>query len=522
MNRRTSYLLLALLACCMTIGLATVQQWTAACPFCGGVQQTLSDEIAAAEASVIAKLVGKVEKPTDKPKAKEGGIPVPPEIAKTRFEIVDILKGSETVGDSQTIEVLYFGDAKPGTPFLIQATNIDGLAWGTPVPLTDRSVSYVRQLPDVPKSGGERLAFFRQHLEDEDELLARDSFDEFAKAPYADVKAVKEHLDHDQLVRWIRDEGILTSHRRLYLLMLGIIGRDNPQEADLAMLEETINSDPETLKPALDATIGCYLTLKGADGMPLIEDRFLKNKDCPYSDTYSAIMALRFHGQEEQIIPRERVLLGLRYLLDRPELADLIIPDLARWQDWSAMDRLVDLFKNANEKSSWVRVPVIQYLKACPLPKAENTLKELAKIDPDAVRRANFFTPLGGALPKPVPPAAKDGEKGTTEESAAEKPSTAVESNNKAESAAPNNQGEQAKPDKSSPPAAEPKSRKERSKERASVAPANATAKVSAARSRTLLFGVPLVGGPLLFSAMILILRGGHNAHGSASAARSV
>lgn len=520
MNRRPCYLLLAVLASFVMLGFAAVQRSTVACPFCGGVQQSLSDEIGTAESSVIAKLVGKVEKSGDKkPKAKEGGIPVPPEILKTRFEIVDVLKGGESLGETRAIEVLYFGDAKPGTPFLIHATNIDGLAWGTPVPLTDRSVSYVRQLADLPKSGGERLAFFRQHLEDEDELMGRDSFDEFAKAPYADVKAVKEHLDHDQLVKWIRDEGILTSHRRLYLLMLGVIGRDNPQADDLAMLEETINADPETLKPALDATIGCYLTLKGADGMPLIEDRFLKNKDCPYSDTYSAIMALRFHGQEEQIIPRERVLQGLRYLLDRPELADLIIPDLARWQDWSAMDRLVDLFKNANEKSSWVRVPVIQYLKACPLPKAEGILKELAKIDPDAVRRANFFVPLGGTAPKPVPPAAKDKES-AAEEPAAEK--SADDADDGAAAVAPNDKSEKAKPDKNTPPTAEPKAGKKRSKERASAVPATTgTARAPLARSKTVVVGVPLVGGPLLFGTMVLILRGGHHADPSLLSAKS-
>ena len=33
-------------------------------------------------------------------------------------------------------------------------------------------------------------------------------------------------------------------------------------------------------------------------------------------------------------------------MLDRPQLADLVIPDLARWEDWSVMDRLVELFKN--------------------------------------------------------------------------------------------------------------------------------------------------------------------------------
>ena len=84
-------------------------------------------------------------------------------------------------------------------------------------------------------------------------------------------------------------------------------------------------------------------------------------------------------------------------MLKRPQLADLVIPDLARWEDWSCMDQLVDLFKNADDKSSWVKVPVVNYLRACPLPKAKDHIKELEILDPESVKRAlNFFpSPTG-------------------------------------------------------------------------------------------------------------------------------
>jgi hypothetical protein len=95
------------------------------------------------------------------------------------------------------------------------------------------------------------------------------------------------------------------------------------------------------------------------------------------------------------VIPRDRILEGLRHVLDRIQLADLVIPDLARWEDWSQMQRLVTLFKEADEKSSWVRVPVINYLRACPKPEAAQYIKQLEQIDPDAVRRANAFFPFG-------------------------------------------------------------------------------------------------------------------------------
>jgi len=75
-------------------------------------------------------------------------------------------------------------------------------------------------------------------------------------------------------------------------------------------------------------------------------------------------------------------------MLERPDLADLIIPDLARYEDWSQADKLFTLYKSSDEKSSWVRVPVITYLRVCPLPKAKELLQECERIDPKAFERA--------------------------------------------------------------------------------------------------------------------------------------
>jgi hypothetical protein len=271
------------------------------------------------------------------------------------------------------------------------------VVWSTPIATSPRSREYLSKITKLPKSGAERLAFFQTHLEDKEEILARDAYDEFAKAPYEDVQALKPHMNHDQLVAWIKDADIPASRRRLYLTMLGVCGT----EQDLPMLEEMLKSENKQHKSGLDALIACYLTLKGPAGVPLVEDLFLKNKKAEYADTYAAIMALRFHGTESDVIPVKRIVEAMRCMLDRPELADLVIPDLARWEDWESADKLVELFKNADEKSSWVRTPVVNFMRACPLPEAKEKLKELEKIDPAAVKRANTFFPFG----PPKPPA---------------------------------------------------------------------------------------------------------------------
>lgn len=82
---------------------------------------------------------------------------------------------------------------------------------------------------------------------------------------------------------------------------------------------------------------------------------------------------------------------SLHHVLDRTDLADLVIPDLARWSDWSQIDRLTKLFIEADAENNWVRVPVVNYLRACPLPEAAAAMKKLEEVDPESVRRANTF-----------------------------------------------------------------------------------------------------------------------------------
>lgn len=373
--------------------LAAMIGWVAAipaalaCPFCAAVSKTLGEELESADYVVLIKLA----KPADI-SAAELAATSDPDMALSTFEIVKVLKGETGLSGTKEIKILYFGDNPVGSTFLSFGVNLDKVAWGTPVLLSDRAVEYVSKLPVLPAKGTGRLRYFLEFLEDEDPLLAGDAYDEFARAPYSEVVGLKSEIEHDKIVKWIADKQVTPSRRRLYLTLLGICG----SESDTPFLEDLINSPEQEQRSALDALIACYINLKGPTGLDLIDDKILSNEKSEYTDTYAAIMALRFHGQETQVVPKERLLKSFRLMLERPTLADLIIPDLARWQDWSAMDRLVKLFKDADQKSQWVRVPVLNYLRACPKEEAKEYLKELAAIDPEAMKRAQQFFPLPG------------------------------------------------------------------------------------------------------------------------------
>jgi len=367
-----------------------------ACPFCTVTSQTISEEMASMDAVVLARL--------SKLPDAETAHGLSEDVPKAVFTVSEVLKGAAGADETKEVRTIIFGTEQVGDQFLIMGAGGPNYDWSTPMKVSERAIAYLRQLGGLPEKGPERLAFFQDYLEDPELLLARDAYDEFAKAPYSELKGLGSKMNHDRLVEWINNPETLLNRKRLYTVMLSVCGG----KADLPMLEQLLRNEDRKVRAGLDAMLGCYLMLAGNEGMGLVEGLFLKNTKAEYADTYAAIMALRFLGTETQAIPRERILEGMHGLLDRPELADLVIPDLARWEDWSQVERLVKLFKDADKKSSWVRVPIINFLRACPQPEAKQHLEELAKLDPDAFQRADNFFPFGGNSASGSPGAAAD------------------------------------------------------------------------------------------------------------------
>ncbi len=513
-----------------------------ACPFCSATQQTISEEIASAEISVIAKLIQPAATSDDPTNFDLAGN----DFGMARFAVQNVLRGDESSAALEEIEVVYFGKDDKDRSFLINALvnkgpriekiAVSSIDWATPLPLTERGVHYVNQLADLPKRGADRLAFFQEHLEDEDPLLAQDAYDEFAMAPYSEVVDLADRMDRQQLIDWISDPRIGPSRRRLYLTMLGTCGTASDGELleaqllydyqllkpgvsvmlaamartgpamSVSILDELIRADVRRKQQCLDALIAAYLKLKGPTGLPLVEEKFLRNSETEYSHTYAALMALRFHGEETDVLPRERILESLHLVLDNKQFADQVVPDLARWEDWSVMDKLVSLFK-AGEKDGWIRQPVVSYLLVAaeqegPVgDRADAALADLEEIDPECVTRArrnSAFSMFAAAVTKSGEGLAKTLEKPVeAPQGVAGQPSTVT-----LEKAAPStlNSPESAKT-----------AAKMTSSEVQRLAKNN-----EGSPSQIILIGVPLIAGLVLMGIFALLLRGADVRSGSA------
>lgn len=351
------------------------------CPFCSAVALTFTEQLNEKDVAVVAKLVVAPPPPTvDADDFPDG-----------QFEIVDVLKGGEIVKAGMTFSTQLVGVYPVGQKFLIMGRGEPNISWTTPMKASDRVFDYLEKIRKLPATGPERLTFFQDYFEDKEKILAFDAYDEFAGAPYEDLIAMRSKMDRDKLIGFIKSPKTTVNRRRLYFTMLGVCG----QPEDIAMLEGFIKSGNRKQQAGLDALVGCYLTLAGEKGLPLIGKQFLTNPNADYVDISQVVDALRFHATESDIIKQKDIVSQVRVLLDHPDHGDIIIEDLARWKDWSVMDKLVTMFKSADQDSNWQRVPIISYLRACPKPEAKAYIEELKKIDPMAVERADFYLGIG-------------------------------------------------------------------------------------------------------------------------------
>ncbi|MEM0926582.1 MAG: hypothetical protein AAGJ83_11130, partial [Planctomycetota bacterium] len=376
-----------------------------ACPFCESVQQTIRQQSMTMDAVAIASsLNGEATR-----NLTTGAV---------RMRIEKVLKGGEFVKVGQEFDAIYYGQVDVGRRFLISGVDPPKLQWSC-LPVSKRAEEYIVKGSQLPEDRIEQLKFFRHYLEDEETLISRDAYDEFASTSYDIIRELGPEMDRERLIRWVKLPDLVADRKRLYFTMLGVCGT----KEDLPMLEEMLK-EPKLTNGGLDALIACYLTLAGESGLPLINELFIENRKAPFPDSYAAIMAIRFHGTDGDVISKNALAPSLHKVLERSELADMVIPDLAKWNDWSQIDRVVKLFKEAEQDKNWVRVPVINYLRACPKPEAAEAMAELRKIDPDAVRRAETFFPVipspsneessakeGAQVPTAGMPTTKPGEK---------------------------------------------------------------------------------------------------------------
>ena len=359
--------------------------------FCGAVSATFTEEIDLSDMAVYAKLVKLA--PNAGTNAQTTGVD---DVPRATFIVDKVLKGEKFVKRDIEFQAIYFGEAKPGTKFLLYGASQPKPEWGTPIEMSPALEKYLDVVLALPEDRGERALAMQPYMLDEDSMVRQDAYNEFATTEYKDLQRVSKQFDLNQIRENLKNLDHEDSLLALNYTLLGICG--GPE--DLPMLEGRLLAKDDLERKRLDALLGCYLMLKGEAGLPLVEQQFVETdlKAQNFSRLYRVLLALRFHGDDGKSVSKDKIAPVLRKFLDYPKYADLVIPDLARWQDWTVADRVMELYRDKENMAPFVRDPAAKYMRLCPLPVAEGYLAEMQKIDPDAYKRAMLFpiTPGGG------------------------------------------------------------------------------------------------------------------------------
>ena len=353
----------------------------AVCPFCAATGLSYRQRFEFADVVALASLQS-----TQKSDNISTGL----------FVVVDTIKpGPIKIGDQLTIA--YYGPENLAERFLIQGVEPPEIIWDLPVSVSEPVVSYLKEVNHLQDDSLDRLKFFAQHLEHKELIITQDAYDEFAIAPYDEILKIKDAFDRNKLRQWIEDPTIPTPRKQLYYMLLSACGVAD----DADWLEQRLRSEDPLMRQGLDALTASYLSLSGAKGLSVIDELFIQNRQREFAETFAVLAAMRFHATEGKIIEPLEISNRLATMLDREEIVDLVVPDLARMEDWRHIDRLMNLFwKSYETKITAIRTPTINYLRACPLPEAQKALKDIEDKDPGAIKRAKGLIPF---LPQKSP-----------------------------------------------------------------------------------------------------------------------
>ena len=334
----------------LVLAISIFVAWNSAtsCPFCSAPSLTLSEQVSQADAVVLVKWAG-----GQPAKISDAG--------STDFEIAEIVhqpEGGKLVQGGK-IALIRYRAAKVGDQFMLFGTKVEtAIEWGSPLEVSKSAYEYMRNSPKPNLPTGERLTYFLEYLETEDKMIADDAFGEFANAAYADVAKLGSDLPRKKLRKWLTSKEVSPGRLGLYGMMLGLCGNDE----DAKLMEVKITEQTDDFRLGVDGIMGGYLLLTGEKGLALLEDQKLKNKKAPFSETYAAMQALRFMWQYgDGRISSDRLRESMRVLLDRPELADLVIADLSRMKDWTVQDKLMKMYDDEGNIPS-VKRAIVRYM----------------------------------------------------------------------------------------------------------------------------------------------------------------
>lgn len=343
-----------------------------------------SDQIQTCEHLVLAKWIA-----GEKTEDQDGGT--------STFQIVEI---GFSCGDQfqlgQLIKMRGNIPAPSDANYALMGRDDRTEGWYAPLQVSADAWTYLSSMPPPttdPEAYAKRPSWFLKYLEHPDPAVAADAFAEFSAVPWDFLLPLKDKFPRERILAALANPTTPATRIAFYGLMAGHCAR--PEDADI--LEKKVVTLDGGYRPGIEGVMVGYLLVRGEDGLKVLEDtkmlsRVGKNVEgtdlpLPFSESYAVLQALRFMWTyEPNHLPKERLRQSMQILLNRPDLADLIIKDLALWKDWSVQDRLMSMYTEETFSIPVIKRAIVRYLYLCSQEKTKPDEDETLTSTGDAVK----------------------------------------------------------------------------------------------------------------------------------------
>jgi hypothetical protein len=241
-----------------------------------------------------------------------------------------------------------------------------GIVWEEPFECTCVGFDYVAHAPAFGGKLQKRLPYFLQFLDSPDPFIIPDARAELAQASLEDLVALVPYMPRDKFRKMMVDPTIRMDRLSFPSLMLGLCGDAEDAKLFAAKITEKPRNFPDDFRPGVELLITGYLMLAGESGLDHLDAWRFRDSSAPFSETIAAMRALEITWHKGNgKIKKDRLVQSMRLLLAHPELADLVIPDLAHWRDWGSLDRIAGLYGQGHFNIPSIKRAVIRYLQSC-------------------------------------------------------------------------------------------------------------------------------------------------------------
>ena len=347
-------------------GLATLLAVPAAapaCPFCPSAGQTLLGEVNTAHLIVFGKLSNAQRDPNEFGKGT------------TDLEIEVVVKDNEFLKGKTKITLPRYvpPDPKRESKHLLFCEIYKGELdpyRGEAVPADSKIAEYLKgAIALKDKDMPTRLAYFFKNFESPDWTISGDAFQEFSNAEYADVRVAASKFDPAHVLKVLKDPNTSIARYGLVGLILGHCGKG---EAYAKALRTFIDDPKVKQATGLDGLLAGYILLDPKDGLAYVSGLIKDSKE-DFLIRYAALRSMRFFWEYRgDVLKRPDIVATIQPLLDQPDIVDLAVEDLRKWEQWGQAPKVLALFDKPTHDVSIIQRSIIKYALAAPATSKES------------------------------------------------------------------------------------------------------------------------------------------------------